>query len=687
MVTVTLPRENIDSWLDSLAPAYAPEEIAFIGRALERLSAADSPDLERAIGTASILAEMHLDDEVVAASLLLFAGEIGEDFGEEVAGLVEGVRRFSMIEIEKIEKGELEGLRKMLLAIVQDVRVLLIKLADQLQLLRSLVGSDRKEERLRVAIETRDIYSPLANRLGIWQIKWELEDLSFRVLEPETYRKIAKLLDEKRIGRQEFISSAISELRAALDSAGIHGDISGRPKHIYSIYKKMQRKNLDFEEIYDVRAVRVLVDSVKDCYAVLGLVHDMWTPIPGEFDDYIARPKENGYSSLHTGVIGPQGKALEVQIRTFEMHNTSEMGVAAHWRYKEGGRRDAAFEEKVALLRKLLGWQEEPSGLAKQIREGLSRDSVYVLTPQGRVIDLPGGSTPVDFAYHVHTELGHRCRGAKVDGAIVPLNYVLKTGERVEIISAKQGGPSLDWLSPEFARSSRARAKIRQWFNSRNFEASVAQGRQILERELKRAGKSGESLDRIAALFHFQKQEEFLAELGRGGITPRQIQSCFREEEPEREPVLRPKSHHRPGEVLVVGVDRLLTQLAGCCKPVPPDPIVGFVSRGRGIMIHRRSCPNVARMEQTRLLDAQWGGGEGRYAVDIVIEASDRQGLLRDIFEVLSREKVNVTATRTISKKDRASMHLTLEVEDSAQLRRMLALISEVPDVVHAGRR
>ncbi len=687
MVTVTLPRENIDSWLDSLAPAYASQEISFIRRALERLSAADSPDLERAIGTASILAEMHLDDEVVAASLLLFAGDVGEEFGEEVAGLVAGVRRFSLIEIEKIEKGELEGLRKMLLAIVQDVRVLLIKLADQLQLLRALVGSDREEERLKVAIEIRDIYSPLANRLGIWQIKWELEDLSFRVLEPETYRKIAKLLDEKRIGRQEFISSAISDLRAALDSAGIRGDISGRPKHIYSIYKKMQRKNLDFEEIYDVRAVRVLVESVKDCYAVLGLVHDMWMPIPGEFDDYIARPKENGYSSLHTGVIGPQGKALEVQIRTFEMHNTSEMGVAAHWRYKEGGRRDAAVEEKVALLRKLLGWQEEPSGLAKQIREGLTRDAIYVLTPQGKVIDLPGGSTPVDFAYHVHTELGHRCRGAKVDGAIVPLNYMLKTGERVEIISARQGGPSLDWLSPEFARSSRARAKIRQWFNSRNFEASVAQGRQILERELKRAGKSGESLDRIAAHFHFQKQEEFLAELGRGGITPRQIQSCFREGEPEREPVLRPKSHPRPGEVLVVGVDRLLTQLAGCCKPVPPDPIVGFVSRGRGIMIHRRSCPNVARMDESRLLDAQWGGGEGRYAVDIVIEASDRQGLLRDIFEVLSREKVNVTATRTISKKDRASMHLTVEVVDSAQLKRMLALISEVPDVMHAGRR
>ena len=528
MVTVTSPGDSADfsSLIESLSPNYTPQEIESVRLAMEHAARQNmrlpggEPMLEHVIQSASILAGMHLDCEAVEACLLLFCGEIGEAFGEGVGSLIEGVKRFSSFDLDETEKGELEGLRKMLLAIVQDIRVVLIKLADQLQSLRYLAGSGDAEARLKAAVKTRDIYAPLANRLGIWQIKWEMEDLSFRILEPETYKKIARLLDEKRVDRERFIETAITELRGELESAGIRGEISGRPKHIYSIYKKMQRKNLGFESIYDVRAIRVLVDDVKDCYGVLGIAHDLWTPIPGEFDDYIAKPKENGYSSLHTGVIGPEGKALEVQIRTREMHHASEMGVAAHWRYKEGGRQDFRFQEKLVWLRKLMGWRDElgeSANLAREIREGLFQEAVYVMTPQGKVIDLPRDATPLDFAYHVHTDLGHRCRGAKVDGAIVPLNTPLKTGQRVEIIAAKQGGPSLDWLNPEqgFAKSSRARAKIRQWFNSRNFEASVAQGRQQLERELKRAGKSGFSLEKVADHFSFAKLDDFLVEVGR----------------------------------------------------------------------------------------------------------------------------------------------------------------------------
>ncbi|MHB1300504.1 MAG: RelA/SpoT family protein [Burkholderiales bacterium] len=702
MVTVTSPGDSADfsSLIESLSPNYTPQEIESVRLAMEHAARQNmrlpggEPMLEHVIQSASILAGMHLDCEAVEACLLLFCGEIGEAFGEGVGSLIEGVKRFSSFDLDETEKGELEGLRKMLLAIVQDIRVVLIKLADQLQSLRYLAGSGDAEARLKAAVKTRDIYAPLANRLGIWQIKWEMEDLSFRILEPETYKKIARLLDEKRVDRERFIETAITELRGELESAGIRGEISGRPKHIYSIYKKMQRKNLGFESIYDVRAIRVLVDDVKDCYGVLGIAHDLWIPIPGEFDDYIAKPKENGYSSLHTGVIGPEGKALEVQIRTREMHHASEMGVAAHWRYKEGGRRDFRFEEKLLWLRKLMGWRDElgeSANLAQEIREGLYQEAVYVMTPQGKVIDLPRDATPLDFAYHVHTDLGHRCRGAKVDGAIVPLNTPLKTGQRVEIIAAKQGGPSLDWLNPEqgFAKSSRARAKIRQWFNSRNFEASVAQGRLQLERELKRAGKSGFSLEKVADHFSFAKLDDFLVEVGRGNITRRQIQSFLREEtaEPQTLPVAKIRPTQRSGEVLIVGVDKLLTLLAKCCKPVPPDEIIGFVTRGRGVMIHRKSCTNVAHLDPDRLLEAQWGPMGGKFPADIVIEASDRQGLLRDISDILARERINVTATRTSSRVDRASMRFTIAVSDLAELRKVLGMIMEVSGVVQASRR
>lgn len=695
MVTVVPSFEPADlsSWIESISSGYAPHEVESIRLAAQYAATHDEfldngeRLLEHALSCASILAGMHMDCEVLQAALLLHCSKDTGSFGEGVAGLVEGVSRFSSFDVEEIV--DLEGMRRLLLAIVQDIRVVLLKLADQLQSLRHLAGCDDEEARKKAAHKTRDIYAPLANRLGIWQIKWELEDLSFRILEPVIYRKIAKQLDEKRLDREKFIETSISELKEALHSAGIRGEISGRPKHIYSIYKKMQRKNLSFEGIYDVRAIRVLVDSVKDCYAVLGIVNDLWTPIPGEFDDYIAKPKENGYSSLHTGVIGSEGKALEVQIRTYEMHDASEMGVAAHWRYKEGGKRDFKFEEKLVWLRKLLGWRDDLGESANIASEGLFADSIYVLTPQGKVIDLPKDATPIDFAYHVHTDLGHRCRGAKVDGAIVPINTPLQTGQRVEIIAAKQGGPSMDWLNPDqgFARSSRARAKIRQWFNSRNFEASVASGRHLVEQELKRSGKSGFSLEKMAGHFGFSKLDDFLVEAARGSITRRQIQSLLRDDEPEQEktPVLRRRE--APGEVLVVGVDKLLTQLGKCCRPVPPDEIIGFVTKGRGVMIHRKSCTNVAHLDPERLLDAAWGGPGGKYTAEIHIEASDRQGLLRDISDVLARERVNVTATRTVSRKDRASMRFTVQVTDLAELRKVLVLIGEVKGVMQASRR
>ncbi len=700
MVTVTIPREStgLSGWLESLSDRYSPQEIesiqqaALIAARSDMLLESGETAFDHAIQVASMLAGMQLDGETILAGLLLHSGEHPEKEG--VKRLVEGVMRFSSFDRMGSENGDLEGLRKMLLAIVDDIRVVLIKLADELQSLRHLAASEDRERRLKAAIETRDIYAPLANRLGIWQIKWELEDLSFRILEPEIYRKIAKLLDEKRLDREKFIETAVSELKEALEGAGIDGEISGRPKHIYSIYKKMQRKNLGFEGIYDVRAIRVLVRDMKDCYAVLGIVHDIWIPIPGEFDDYIAKPKENGYSSLHTGVLGPEGKALEVQIRTVDMHRSSEMGIAAHWHYKEGGRRDFRFEEKLMLLRKLLGWQQElgeSSNLPEGIREGLFRDAIYVLTPQGKVIDLPKDGTPVDFAYHVHTALGHRCRGARVDGAIVPLNTPLKTGQRVEIIAAKEGGPSLDWLNPEqgFVRSGRARAKIRQWFNSRNAESSLAQGRHFLEKELKRAGRSGISLDKMASHFKFHKLEDFLMESGRGNISRRQIQSFLREEveAPQKTPALKSRTAKGSGEVLVVGVDKLMTVLAKCCKPMPPDEIVGFVSRGKGVVIHRKSCINVPHLDQARLLEAQWGMSAGKFPAEIQITASDRQGLLRDISDILARERVNVTATRTMSSRENANMRFTLEVSDLAELRRLLSMIGDVPGVVQASRR
>jgi GTP pyrophosphokinase len=565
----------------------------------------------------------------------------------------------------------------------------LIKLADHVQGLRHAVKAEPSAQRNAIARLAVDIYAPLANRLGVWQLKWEIEDLSLRILDPEIYQRIARWLDEKRNDREKYIADVVLQLRAALDESGVAAEISGRPKHIYSIYNKMRNKELDFTSLYDVRAVRAIVKDIKACYTVLGIVHNLWVPLPGEFDDYIARPKGNNYRSLHTAVIGPGGKPLEIQIRTAEMHQHAEFGVAAHWRYKEGSNRDARYDDKIAWLRQVVEWKDEMADAG-----GLFADTIYVLTPQGKVIDLPADATPIDFAYHLHSDLGHRCRGAKVDGVMVPLNTPLKNGQHVEVIAAKQGGPSRDWLNPAlgFLKSNGARNKVRQWFNRQNFETSVAQGRVIVDRELQRQGMTRLNLETLAKQFSFDKVDEFLAEVGRGEIGPRQLQHGIvpldsSPEIAEEAPIVR-KARAQPGGILVVGVDKLLTVPARCCKPAPPDPIIGFVSRGRGVTIHRRGCLNVPRLSQERLVDAEWGKSPlATFPVDITIDAGDRTGLLRDITEILSREHINVTATNSVSRSTSARMLLTVEVPDLGQLERVLALIRTVPGVARAARR
>jgi len=712
-----------DAWLAALAGRFGAPELAIIEQALEAARTADAertagsaePELPHALDTAAMLAELHLDHETVAAALLLAAPagstrareRLRERFGASIAGLVEGAGRMGQIETlgaasaeRAPEAAQLESLRKMLLAMVQDFRVVLIELASHVARLRGLVKADDTQERSRAARLAIDLFAPLANRLGVWQLKWELEDLAFRIQEPELYRTIARMLDEKRAEREHFIAECTRLLSAELARAGIAFEVSGRPKHIYSIYKKMRRKHLDFREVYDVSALRIFVEDVKDCYAALGLVHALWTTIPKEFDDYIVKPKGNDYRSLHTAVIGPGGRALEVQIRTHDMHRQSELGVAAHWRYKEGTRRERAYDEKVAWLRQVLEWKDELGDArerAERFKAGLFDDTIYVLTPQGRVIDLPAGSTPVDFAYHVHTDLGHRCRGARVDGAIVPLNTALANGQVVEITSAKQGAPSRDWLNPAlgFTASHRARAKVRQWFNAQNLEAAIAQGRALVEKELQRVGSTSVSHEKIAARAGYDGIEAFLADVGRGTLGPRQLQAAIREESvpvpaAEDPVVFLHKARPAPtgSGILVVGVDKLLTVPAKCCKPAPPDPIVGFVTRGRGVTIHRARCVNLKSMAPERLIAADWGTAAGSaFPVDIEIDAADRTGLLRDVSDVFTRERINVTAANTDSRKESARMLFTVEVTDLGQLGKVLSMLAKVPGVVSAVRR
>src|SRR5436190_3449249 len=624
MVTVVqLHPQNSAAALGPLAEGLAAAEQALLGRALEfaepmyagQVLSTGEPTWSHALGLAASLASIGLDAPGRAAGILFAAPKhlggvdaLRERFGEEIAGLAAGVEKLYQLRVATRgnPREHNEVLRKMVLGMVEDVRVVLIRLASRTQTLRWFSKNKQlEEEKSDYARETLDIYAPLANRLGVWQLKWELEDLSFRFLEPELYKKIAAMLDEKRTERQRYIARAIEALSNELKPLDVRAEITGRPKHIYSIWNKMRNKAVDFSELYDVRGLRVIVPSVKDCYTVLGAVHNLWQPIAREFDDYISRPKGNLYQSLHTAVIGPAGRTLEVQIRTEEMHQHAEFGVAAHWRYKEPGkpsRREGAFEQKIAWLRELLAWRDEIADWGKSAKA--IDDSVYVLTPQGKVVDLPAGSTPLDFAYALHTDLGHRCRGARVDGHIVTLDTPLASGQRVEIVAAKSGGPSRDWLSAErgFVKSPRARQKIRQWFNAKALADTIAAGRAAVGKELRREGATQASLEGLASRLGFGKPDDLFAAVARDEINLRQLQTALRGAEPEplrKEEVARKTRGKTSGAgVLIVGMDRLLTQLARCCKPVPPDPIRGFVTRGKGVSVHREDCPSLKRLAE-----------------------------------------------------------------------------------------
>lgn len=675
-----------------------------------------------------ILAELRVDGEALPAAMLYRAVREGhlplEDvrasFDEVTGQLVEGVLRMAAIStvlnptrkaLFGQQEGQLDNVRRMLVAMVDDVRVALVKLAERTVIIRA-VKDDDEARREKVAREVFDIYAPLAHRLGVGQLKWELEDLSFRYLQPGAYKKIAGLLDEKRLDRETWIEEVTGELKALLERHGIHGaEVHGRAKHIYSIWRKMQKKHLDFYEVYDVRAVRVLVPEVRDCYAALGIVHSLWQHVPREFDDYIASPKENGYRSLHTAVVGPGRKMLEVQIRTFDMHDDAELGVCAHWRYKEGGKRGKRgedYEQKIAWLRQVLEWHDElgEAGLDNMVEDFRSPERgerIYVFTPEGHIVDLESGSTPVDFAYHIHTEVGHRCRGAKVNGHIVPLNYVLKTGEQVEILTTREGGPSRDWLTPSLAyvKTSSARARIQQWFKRQDRDAHVAQGRQMLEREMSRLALDKVDLHALAPHFNLHAGEDVLAALGAGdlriGQVMNQAQELFSPDQSQHELALSAPSTGRHGEasdadVTIEGVGNLMTHIAACCQPIPGDQIMGYITVGRGVTVHRANCPNLLAMQADdpeRVIEVSWGHAHRiTYPVDIFVRAWDRPGLLRDLLSVLANERVNVTAVHTESHPDdnTATMLVTAEISSLGNLGKLLARMDQLPGVLEVRR-
>jgi GTP pyrophosphokinase len=603
-------------------------------------------------------------------------------------------------------EGQLDNVRKMLVTMIDDVRVALIKLAERTSAIRAVKNAP-EEKRMRVAREVFDIYAPLAHRLGIGHIKWELEDLSFRYLHATAYKKIAKLLDEKRLDREDYIKRVIAALQDELCAAGIKADLSGRAKHIYSIWRKMRRKGIDFSQVYDVRAVRLLVPEVRDCYGALGIVHALWRHIPNEFDDYIANPKENGYQSLHTAVIGPEGKVMEVQIRTRTMHEEAELGVCAHWLYKgtDRGNKSAGYNAKINWLRQVLEWQEELgdiSGLADHLKSDVSSDRVYVFTPEGHVVDLPQGATPVDFAYRVHTEIGHACRGAKVNNRIVPLIYPLRTGDQVSILTSNTQAPSRDWLNPSlgYIQTSRARAKVTHWFKQQNRERNIVDGRAILEDEFRRLSLYDIDLDELARKVQCPAAEDMFGASGAGDLGPAHVANVAQQMlEPASEQLdlkltSRPrKPYDTESDIHIRGVGKLKTQVAKCCKPLPGDPIGGYITVGRGVTVHRQDCVtflNLKDAEPNRIIEVSWGGQPvAVYPVDIEVEAYDRSGLLRDITQVLSSSKSDVLAMNTISNKDEntATMTVTLEISSLEQLARLLAQIRNLPNIIDVRRR
>lgn len=695
----------------NLAEQYYPHDA---------LTVSGEPVLSNLMGAAKMVNEMDLLSDAVAATILAdissycdhWQETVTEQCNATVCELIKGIDEVQKLtQFAKVDSlatpeeraQQAETMRKMLLAMVTDIRVVLIKLAMRTRTMQYIGSQEDSPEKRALAKETLDIFAPLANRLGVWQLKWQLEDLGFRHQEPEKYREIAQLLDEKRTERLEYIENFLNILSGELTKYNVHFEVAGRPKHIYSIYKKMVKKKLSFDGLYDIRAVRILVDTVAECYTTLGIVHSLWQPIPGEFDDYIANPKGNGYKSLHTVIVGPEDKGVEVQIRTFDMHQFNEFGVAAHWRYKEGGKGDSAYEQKIAWLRQLLDWRENmaESGkedLASAFKTELFQDTIYVMTPHGKVLSLPAGATPIDFAYALHSSIGDRCRGAKVDGQIVPLSTALENGQRVEIITAKEGHPSVNWLYEGWVKSSKAISKIRSFIRQQNADAIKEDGRAQLDKQLVKINPKP-NLQDLSEKIGFKKLDDLYTAIGQGEISPRAIQkACGTLNEPPPVPVdettiVKQSKIKKGGKngVLIDGEDGLLTTLAKCCKPAPPDDIIGFVTRERGISVHRKTCPSfqhLAEQSPDKVLNASWAAlQEGQvFAVDVEIRAQDRNGLLRDVSDALARHKLNVTAVQTQSRDLEASMRFTLEVRQVNDLPRVLASLTDVKGVLSVTR-
>jgi GTP pyrophosphokinase len=674
-----------------------------------------APALREGEKIAAIVESLGLPDDVVAAVQIypLFRDGLIEEKELEnislydIPRLVRELVRLGRVSLaeewqpgEALARPQSEALRKMLLAIVSDVRLVLVRIAEQLVRMREAKSASTADQQA-LAIETREIYAALANRLGVWQLKWELEDLAFRYLDADTYRSLAKALKEKRFEREGFIDQVKSVLAEELSANGIAGEITGRPKHIYSIWRKMQRKERGLDSLYDIRAVRILVDNVTDCYAALGIVHNLWSYIPGEFDDYIANPKDNDYRSLHTAVVGPEGQTVEVQIRTHEMHRHAELGVAAHWRYKEGGGAPAAFDQKIRFLRQLL----EPSGdgadLLDQIRDDIFEDRVYAVSPKGDIVELPHKSTPLDFAYYVHTQVGHRCRGAKVNGRIVPLGYHVKNGDQIEIITGSKAQPSRDWLSAQlgYLASAKNRAKVRNWFRHQDRDQHLRQGREILERELSRLSVKNVATDSIAKRLKHKDTDALCVALGAGDLTSAAIATALEKmrstEVPEQ---IRPRRGVRRKEKktesssTITGVGDLMSQFARCCRPVPPEPIVGYITQGRGVSIHRQDCGNFLGLNQQfpeRVLEVSWGETDaGSYPVDLTLHAFDRSGLIRDISAVLADADVNILDMRTHADRETLEtvMNISMAIPDLATLSMVISKLEQLPNVVSARR-
>lgn len=718
---------KIEGLLELLPDSTSPAEREILERAFRvaagahkgQKRASGEPYVQHCLAVAAILAELNLPVPAVAAGLLhdtvedteISLGDLQRDFGDEIATLVDGVTKLAQLprvsshtdrpRDQRATKLELtkETLRKTFLAMGDDVRVILIKLADRLHNMRTLSHLPVEKQK-RIAEETLEIYAPLANRLGIWQMKWELEDLSFRYVKPERYKEIAQHIAERRGDREAAIQEIADKVRSKLSKAGISAEVEARPKHLYSIYRKMERKGVPFEEVYDVRGIRILVETESDCYLALGVIHSNWKPIPGTFDDYIATPKDNFYQSLHTAVIYGDGRTLEAQIRTPEMHENAEFGIASHWRYKEGRKRDRAFEQRVMWLRRLMEWRQDvddASDFVDAMKSDVFDDRVYVFTPRGDIIDLPAGSTPIDFAYHIHTEIGHRCRGAKVNAKLTSLDHRLQTGDNVEILTAKRGGPSRDWLNPslEMVKTQRARSKIRQWFRRQDREQNISHGRSLLERELRRLGMDSLSYDEVAGRLGQGDVEDLFAAIGCGDLQLGKIVGQLVEHQeaevtlPE-EPQVDPLKHRvESEEVSVLGLSGVLTHLGRCCNPAPGDPIIGYVTRGRGATIHRRDCPNILRIDdqdKERLVQVSWGQPQETYPVSVRIRAYDRDGLMRDVSTLVANEGINMPSINVSTKNSLATFDLVMSVTDITQLSRVLNRLEALPNVLEARR-